>query len=134
MVVMRRALAPGHAAGLGVARACLTAVLALVFLASQSPPCGSGSSELRLPPEQKIADNVDSPGPVVFSHATHVEFSGGRCLSCHPSPFSILGKHRVISHEEMEAGRACGTCHNGSDATGVDDSDACMICHSEGGS
>ena len=89
--------------------------------------------ELRLPPEQTLADQIDSPGPVVFSHTTHVEFTDGNCLACHPSPFSLLGRHRVISHEEMEAGRSCGICHNGSDATGVDDSDACMICHREGG-
>jgi len=132
--VMRRAFAPGHTAGLGVARACLTAVLALVFLASQSPPCDSGSAELRLPPEQRLADHADSPGPVIFRHATHVEFTDRNCLACHPAPFSLLGRHQVITHAEMEAGRACGSCHNGSDATGIDDSDACMICHSEGGS
>jgi len=129
---MRQPIASGQMVRFGVARACLTAVLALAFLGSQSPPCDSGSAELRLPPPQTFADNPDSPGPVVFSHATHVEFSGGSCLGCHPSPFSILGRHRAISHEEMEAGRACGICHNGSDATGVDDADACMNCHSEG--
>lgn len=46
---------------------------------------------MRLPPGQRLADNADSPGPVVFSHETHVELSGGSCLACHPSPFSISG-------------------------------------------
>jgi c(7)-type cytochrome triheme protein len=30
-----------------------------------------------------------------------------------------------VTHEEMEAGRQCGACHDGRDATGLDECESC---------
>lgn len=85
--------------------------------------------EVRLPPDIVFADSADSPDAVVFSHATHAAFVDNRCLTCHPRPFSILGRHEPVRHATMEEGRSCGTCHNGTDASAVDEAEACETCH-----
>jgi c(7)-type cytochrome triheme protein len=71
-----------------------------------------------------------SPGPVIFSHATHVPLADTRCVACHPALFSILRPTPRITHDEMNAGRRCGACHDGSKASGVQAS--CDHCHRAG--
>ncbi len=107
----------------------LLAALVVPGLAADGQP-----PELRLPPDvtYKFSETT-SPGPVVFSHATHVPLADTRCVTCHPAPFSILQPAGRITHEEMNAGQKCGVCHNGTKASGVEDS--CDHCHhTEGGS
>jgi c(7)-type cytochrome triheme protein len=90
------------------------------------------SLELRLPPDVAYSGADASPGPVVFSHVTHVPLAGMRCVECHPARFSILGPTRGLTHEEMNAGEKCGGCHDGNKASGVQDD--CTRCHKmEGG-
>ena len=106
----------------GLALAGLLAALRVgVVAASDDPPM------LRLPSDVTYSSTVDSPGPVTFSHTTHVALSDNRCLACHPQTFSILQPTRKITHEEMNTGRQCGTCHDGTKASGVQD--ACDHCH-----
>jgi len=108
---------------LGTALFASVAVLAGSHLSTRGPP-----SELRLPPDRVYASQ-ESPAAVVFSHASHVAYSDNHCLACHPQPFSILGRHVPLLHEEMDAGGSCGVCHNGRDATDVVDGDSCDTCH-----
>jgi c(7)-type cytochrome triheme protein len=109
-------------------------ILAAALLAAAGALVGSLASrhgpepELRLPPD-RVLDEQDSPAAVVFSHTNHVAYTDSRCLACHPQPFSILGRHRPVLHEEMDAGGTCGICHNGSDATDVDVEESCNVCH-----
>jgi c(7)-type cytochrome triheme protein len=98
-----------------------------VLVQSVTPP-HSPEAELRLPPDQ-VLDQQDSPAPVIFSHANHTAYTDNRCQPCHPTPFSILGRHRPMLHEEMDAGSSCGVCHNGHDATDVTDPESCDVCH-----
>ncbi len=88
------------------------------------------SPPLRLPPDVTYGRSEASPGPVVFSHTTHVPLADSRCISCHPALFSILGPTTRITHDEMEAGRKCGACHDGTRAVGVKDD--CAHCHRMG--
>ena len=90
-----------------------------------------GTQGLRLPADVTYAHADGSPGPVVFSHTTHVPLCGNRCVACHPQAFSILQPTHNISHEQMNAGKQCGTCHDGTQASGVQD--ACDHCHRMGG-
>ena len=109
-------------------------ILAAALLATAVGLVGSVASrqapepELRLPPDQ-LLDEHDSPAAVTFSHTNHATYTDNRCLTCHPQPFSILGRHRPLLHQEMDAGDSCGICHNGSDATDVDVEDSCSVCH-----
>src|SRR5512138_1986827 len=94
----------------------------------------SGAGELkRLPADAALPQGEGSPGPVTFSHQTHVDADAPRCVSCHPLFFRILERAstasgKAITHEGMEKrGEACGSCHGaGKKAFGFDD---CSMCH-----
>lgn len=85
-----------------------------------------------LPADQALPRGPESPGVVVFSHASHVDARRPDCTTCHPGLFRILEKNALaqggprITHEQMEAGRQCGTCHDGKAAHGLED---CAACH-----
>jgi len=86
----------------------------------------------RLPGELKLTPSADSPGQVVFDHATHVDASRPVCTTCHPREFSILktkttAGRRPILHENFTKGRQCGSCHDGRKAFAVEDD--CTNCH-----
>ena len=92
---------------------------------------GEESKELRLPPDTTYQGAASSPGPVVFSHKTHVSFVDNRCVACHPSLFPMLRPTGRISHDDMNAGKKCGACHDGTKASGVQEN--CDRCHKMGG-
>ena len=104
-------------------------VASCLLLIGAAGASGAPAKELRLPPDIVLNAAPDSPGAVVFRHATHVEFTGNKCLTCHPQPFSILHPKRRFLHEEMNAGRSCGTCHDGKSATATTDASSCDSCH-----
>ncbi len=84
----------------------------------------------RLPKDLSMPRGPDSPGTVVFRHASHVDPSRPDCTPCHPALFPILKKSAsagpVIRHADMEKGRACGACHDGKSASDLTD---CAKCH-----
>ena len=91
----------------------------------------SGQSLPKLKDEIKIARSADSPGQVVFNHATHVDAAKPACATCHARDFSILGeqggKRAAVLHKNFEAGRQCGRCHDGTHAFALDED--CTNCH-----
>lgn len=89
------------------------------------------SVTVRLPADVTYHGAEGSPGPVVFSHESHVALTEQHCPACHPALFSILAPTGKITHEEMNAGHRCGACHDGTKASGVQDS--CDHCHRTGG-
>jgi c(7)-type cytochrome triheme protein len=95
-----------------------------------SPGGATGDTPpLKLPPPLVLDKEADSPGKVVFRHTTHVPLENNKCLACHPRPFSILHATLRVKHDDMNAGRSCGICHDGKKAFPVDDSDSCARCH-----
>ena len=80
----------------------------------------------KLPKERALPRGADSPGVVVFKHAPHVDHKRPDCTTCHPALFPILQRGPRITHEQMEAGRQCGACHDGKSAPGLED---CAVCH-----
>jgi c(7)-type cytochrome triheme protein len=106
----------------------LSICLPAIFLIA--PAALSGPPELRLPPDIVYDKAEGSPGPVVFRHATHFELAENRCTACHPRPFRMLRPERLVTHDEMSAGRSCGLCHDGRKAAAVDDD--CGHCHASG--
>lgn len=103
---------------------CLPAIFLIAPAALPGPP------ELRLPPDIVYDRAEGSPGPVVFRHAAHFELAENRCTACHPRPFRMLRPERLVTHDEMKAGRSCGLCHDGRKAAPVDDD--CGHCHAPG--
>lgn len=67
----------------------------------------------------------DPPDAALFSHWEHDSYT---CVSCHPSAFP---QRKVgFTHEDMAAGRFCGSCHNGRTAFAPKDKGVgCETCH-----
>ncbi len=93
----------------------------------------AGAQGLRLPVDLALPQTGDSPGKVVFSHASHVGMQPrADCTTCHPRLAPILGANRrkarrpPITHDRMVKGESCGACHDGQSARGFDD---CTMCH-----
>jgi c(7)-type cytochrome triheme protein len=91
----------------------------------------NGQSLPALPVDVTLPQGPDSPGRVVFSHGSHVDFSRPDCTSCHPRVFKMLKREVTagtdsVVHAKMEKGQQCGVCHNGKDAHGFED---CTSCH-----
>lgn len=82
----------------------------VVLLAVALAVAALAVDELKLPADVTYRGAESSPGPVVFSRATHAAFLDNRCLACHPEHFAILRPAGRITHEEMDAGRQCGVC------------------------
>jgi c(7)-type cytochrome triheme protein len=67
----------------------------------------------------------EDAGNVTFSHAVHIEqFS---CSECHPDLFKAERGANKATMEDMENGKSCGACHDGSSAFSV--ADDCESCH-----
>lgn len=101
-------------------------VLALALLGLASAALAGGLP--RLPKETALPQGAESPGVVTFRHETHVDATKPDCTVCHSGTFPILKttKPKPITHADMEKGRACGACHDGTSASGLDD---CAACH-----
>lgn len=68
-------------------------------------------------------------GPVIFAHWKHQE--SYQCYACHNNLFS-MDKKVGFTHEDMDAGKYCGACHNGKVAPHPDDEAfGCENCHVE---
>lgn len=67
----------------------------------------------------------DPPDAALFSHWDHDTFT---CVSCHPSTFP---QRKVgFTHDDMNQGRFCGSCHDGRTAFGPKDKGVeCETCH-----
>lgn len=84
---------------------------------------------MALPESVPIPPAVDHDGdpeyPAVFDHWTHDQY---RCYACHPAVFpqSRMG----FTHDQMDEGLFCGTCHDGKAAFHPQDDDVeCDLCH-----
>ncbi len=106
----------------------LVGIVLLAFLGAGAAV--SAQTLPRLPGELKLTRSADSPGQVVFDHATHVDSSKPACTPCHPREFSILKANRgkrPILHDNFNKGQQCGSCHDGRKAFKVEDD--CTNCH-----
>jgi c(7)-type cytochrome triheme protein len=90
--------------------------------------------ELILPEDITFPLGEGSPGPVTFSHESHVLMQETpNCAACHAQGgFSILqtepSQKQPLLMEPMYEGESCGKCHNGEDAFSSED---CQSCHIE---
>ena len=100
---------------------CLAGLLALAAGAATKPVVG----DIRF--ERKTKGDEDFP-PAVFPHWVHrVNF---KCYVCHTKSvgFEMKAGSAAITMDLIEAGKSCGTCHNGKRAFGVS-FETCVRCH-----
>ena len=86
--------------------------------------------KLKLPEDKPFPQGKHSPGVVTFKHRPHIKTSATDCTGCHPKLFKITEAGRPvdqepITHKRMKKGEACGACHNGTDASALDECDTC---------
>lgn len=98
-------------------------------LAGREVSKGSGAPVPRLPAPVTFHRGESSPGNVRFEHASHLK-GGARCATCHPKPFRMSSTGGRPGGA-MHAASACGGCHDGVHAFGVEDAEACGRCHRE---
>lgn len=97
--------------------------LAVTLLASASPATRTAAS----PPPANVTYTPKKKAPVVFRHSTHVK--AGTCAACHPKPFEKVAHATRFTMNDISAGHACGSCHNGRTAFAVR---SCTRCHVAG--
>ena len=68
-----------------------------------------------------------SAGKVIFDGKVHAE-KGLKCIDCHTKIFPMK-KGEGLKMADMNAGKSCGTCHNGQKAFTTTDQADCGKCH-----
>ena len=84
-------------------------------------------SAFAVPPGKTV--DFDNPnGKVVFDGKVHAD-KGMKCGDCHTKIFKMKKGAEKITMVDMNAGKNCGTCHNGEKAFKSSDAANCGKCH-----
>ncbi|ABK99190.1 cytochrome c3 family protein [Pelobacter propionicus] len=75
-------------------------------------------------PADDILFKVRETGPTHFPHARHIE--AHHCGDCHTRLYPTTRRSKKVSMAEMEKGKSCGACHNGTNASPLT---RCATCH-----
>lgn len=108
----------------------------IVGVALWLAPARPADAQPKPPADFTYPQGTDSPGPVTFSHARHVQAGVDKCTACHTKVFKMKkGTSGPLTMAKMNAGQQCGTCHNGKTAVkgtvvfSTADQQACQNCH-----
>ncbi len=82
-------------------------------------------SALAVPAGKTVEYAGGGAGKVVFDGKTH---AGSKCNDCHTKIFPMK-KGGVYTMADMNAGKNCGECHNGTKAFKTSDAAECAKCH-----
>jgi c(7)-type cytochrome triheme protein len=74
-------------------------------------------------------DKPGMPGPVTFSHESHVNQQKAKCADCHPKVFKMKKGENNITQASFKEGKYCGACHNGQKAFSATAQADCNKCH-----
>ena len=88
-------------------------------------------AQLKWPSDFQFEKGKGSPGPVTYSHASHIKRES-KCTICHNKIFKMKKGSAKIVMAGMYKGDACGTCHNGTLAFATNSQADCLRCHSTG--
>jgi c(7)-type cytochrome triheme protein len=96
----------------------LVAILVIVAFAG---------SALAVPAGKTVEYAGGGAGKVVFDGKSHAD-KGLKCNDCHTKIFQMK-KGATITMADMNAGKNCGECHNGTKAFKSSDAAECAKCH-----
>ncbi len=85
-------------------------------------------SALAVPPGKTVDFAGGSAGKVVFDGKAHAD-KGLKCNDCHTKIFQMKKGTAKITMAELNAGKLCGECHNGTKAFKTSDAANCAKCH-----
>ena len=72
-----------------------------------------------------------SMGKVVLDGKKHAD-AGLKCKDCHAKTFKMKKGSTAMKMADINAGKFCGECHNGSKAFASNDKKSCGRCHKKG--
>lgn len=96
----------------------VTLAVALLLLAAV-PSLAKGGGDITYPGKTQPA--------VTFSHDKHAE--GMKCTECHTRIWPMKKGQTPFTMADIEAGKFCGTCHDGTKAFSATAEADCMKCH-----
>jgi len=80
-------------------------------------------------PGKTVEFDGKGAGKVVFDGKVHAE-KGAKCADCHQSGlFKMKKGANVLKMADMDAGKNCGACHNGTKAFSSKEKADCVKCH-----
>jgi c(7)-type cytochrome triheme protein len=79
-------------------------------------------------PAGKTVEFDNPQGKVTFDGKLHAD-KGLKCNDCHPKIFQMKKGADKMTMADMNAGKFCGECHNGTKAFKTDDPANCAKCH-----
>lgn len=85
-------------------------------------------SALAVPPGKTVEFAGGGMGKVVFDGKVHAD-KGKKCNDCHPALFQMKKGAQKITMADINAGKFCGACHNGTTAFKAGDAANCAKCH-----
>ena len=91
------------------------------------------ASAFALPPGKTMEFDGKGEGKVVFDGPAH-KAKGFACKDCHTPPTKFFEMKKgvgadVLTMKDMNEGKFCGACHNGTKAFDVKDAANCGKCH-----
>ncbi|HEX8947605.1 MAG TPA: cytochrome c3 family protein [Dissulfurispiraceae bacterium] len=84
-------------------------------------------SAMAVPPGRTL-DWSSSMGKVVFSGKVHAD-KGLKCTDCHTKIFKMKKGSSEMHMKDINEGKFCGECHNGTKAFKSSDAANCAKCH-----
>jgi c(7)-type cytochrome triheme protein len=96
----------------------LTVLIAVAFV----------GSAFAVPAGKTVEFAGGDSGKVVFDGKIHAD-KGLKCGDCHTKIFKMKKGSEKITMADMNAGKNCGTCHNGEKAFKSSDAANCGKCH-----
>jgi len=85
-------------------------------------------SAMAVPPGKTAEFAGGAQGKVVFDGKTHAE-KGNKCADCHPKIFQMKKGTAQMKMADINGGKFCGACHNGTKAFKASDEANCAKCH-----
>ncbi len=79
-------------------------------------------------PPTKTLEFESKMGKVTFSGKVHAD-KGLKCADCHPAVFKMKKGADAMTMKDMNEGKFCGHCHNGTKAFSVKEAANCAKCH-----
>jgi len=80
---------------------------------------------IAVPPCKTVEFKNSKMGKVIFDGKKHAD-AGNKCNDCHPKVFNMKKGADKITMKDIQAGKFCGTCHNGEKAFKATN---CKKCH-----
>jgi c(7)-type cytochrome triheme protein len=86
------------------------------------------ASAFAVPSGKTLEFEGKGAGKVIFSGKVHAD-KGLKCADCHPAIFKMKKGADAITMKDINEGKFCGTCHNGTKAFSSKDAANCAKCH-----